>query len=150
MAKTTTKTKTTKVTKAAVLAHLSTARAVNLSRQAKGHYTNKSAERLATAIVKAHDFPSLTSAKIHHGGAVSRHPEDAELRRAYARSNRATLVNVSDIVGTDSKSDRPENAVRSRLRSIAKAMGLPEATYYAVRAEAYAEGEVPKVYIVRL
>lgn len=150
MAKTTTKTKTPKVTKAAVLAHLSTARGVNLSRQVKGHYTDESAEKLATAIVRAHAFPSLTSAKIHHGGDVSRHPEDAELRRAYARKSRATLVNVSDIIGTDSESDRPENAVRSRLRSIARAMGLPETTYYAVRAEAYSEGEIPKVYIVRL
>jgi hypothetical protein len=47
--------------------------------------------------------------------------------------------------------DRPENTVRVRLASIAKAMGLanPEGVYYAIRTEAFAKGEVPKVYIVR-
>jgi hypothetical protein len=62
-------------------------------------------------------------------------------------------VNVSDILG-ESKGgeithDRPENTVRVRLASIAKALGLPADTYYAVRGEAYAEGETPKVYILR-
>jgi hypothetical protein len=150
MAKTKTPTKTTKVTKAAVLAHLATARKVNLSQQHKGHYTDKSAQRLATAIEKAHSFPSLTTAKIHKGGEVSRLPEDADIRRQYAKSHRAPLVSVTDIVRGKIRGDRPENAVRARLRSIAKAMGLPEDTYYAVRAKAYAKGETPKVYIVRL
>jgi hypothetical protein len=60
---------------------------------------------------------------------------------------------VSDILGESKNGeithDRPENTVRVRLAGIAKALGLPADTYYAVRAEAYAEGETPRVYILR-
>ena len=153
--KTTTKTPTSKVTVQAVMAHLSTARTVNLSRNAKGFYTDGGAKKLATAIAKSHTFPTLTQAGLHRkGAAVSRSPESAQERREFARKNRATLVKVSDILHPNQDGtilhDRPENTIRRRLESVAKAMGLAPNTYYAVRAQGYEMGEVPSVYIVRL
>jgi hypothetical protein len=142
------------VTKGAVLAHLATARTANRAKGVKAFYTGTQADSLATAVARAHKCPTLTEAGlVVKGASVPKTAQDGADRRAFARANRATLVNVSDILG-ESKGgeithDRPENTVRVRLASIAKALGLPADTYYAVRAEAYAEGETPKVYILR-
>jgi len=142
------------VTKSAVLAHLATARTANKAKGVKAFYTGAQADSLASAVARAHKFPTLTEAGlVVKGASVPKTAQDGADRRAFARSNRATLVKVSDILG-ESKGgeithDRPENTVRVRLASIAKAMGLPADTYYAVRGEAYAEGEIPTVYILR-
>jgi len=142
------------VTKGAVLAHLATARTANRAKGVKAFYTGTQADSLASAIARAHKFPTLTEAGlVVKGASVPKTAQDGADRRAFARANRATLVKVSDILG-ESKGgeithDRPENTVRVRLASIAKAMGLPADTYYAVRGEAYAEGEIPTVYILR-
>jgi len=145
---------TTTVTKGAVLAHLATARTANKAKGVKAFYTGAQADSLASAIARAHKCPTLTEVGLAKAGvAMGKTAQDGANRRAFARKNRATLVKVSDILG-ESKGgeithDRPENTVRVRLASIAKAMGLPADTYYAVRGEAYAEGEVPTVYILR-
>jgi hypothetical protein len=142
------------VTKGAVLAHLATARTANQAKGVKAFYTGAQAESLASAVARAHKFPTLTEAGlVVKGASVPKTAQDGANRREFARKNRATLVKVSDILG-ESKGgeithDRPENTVRVRLASIAKALGLPADTYYAVRGEAYAEGEVPTVYILR-
>lgn len=142
--------KSTKIpTKASIIAHLATARNVNRSRGAKAHFTDKGAERLATAIAKAHTFPTMTA----EGVTVDKGTTSAEARRKFAKAHKATAVAVADILGKGKDGeithDRPENTIRARLASIAKAMGLPADTYYAIRTTMYAEGEVPKVYIVR-
>ena len=94
-------------------------------------------------------LPTLASAGVSTGKART----EAQARRAYARKVRATLVDCADVIAPNKDGeithDRPENTVRARVQSIAKAMGLAPDTFYAVRAEAYAEGELPKVYIVR-
>ena len=136
-------------TKAGIVAHLATARKANLARGAKGNYTDKGAEVLAGACARALTLASLTEA----GVSIGRSPSDAEARRAHARKVRATLVSCAEVLAPNKDGeithDRPENTVRARIAGIAKAMGLAPETFYAVRAEAYAEGEVPKVYIVR-
>lgn len=142
------------VSKGAVLAHLATASTANRAKGVKAFYTGAQAESLATAVARAHALPTLTeSGLVVKGASVPKTAQDGANRRAFARANRATLVKVSDILGEgkggEITHDRPENTVRVRLASIAKALGLPADTYYAVRAEAYAEGETPKVYILR-
>lgn len=142
------------VTKGAVMAHLATARTANRAKGVKAFYTDKGAEKLATAVARAHALPTLTEAGLAEAGkAMGKTAQDGAKRREFARANRATLVNVSDILGEGKEGAithfRPENTCIPRLASIAKALGLPAGTYYPVRAEAYAEGEVPKVYIVR-
>lgn len=145
-----TKTTTTpKVTKSAVLAHLATSRTANLGKGVKGYYTDKGAEKLAGAIARASELPTMSSA----GVTTGKSRENAKARRDFCRANRATLIDFADILGENKAGeithDRPENTVRARLFSIARAMGLPQDTFYAVRAEAYAVGETPKAYIVR-
>ena len=148
------RTVTPTVTKSAVLAHLATARTANRAKGVKAFYTGTQADSLASAVARAHKFPTLTEAGlVVKGASVPKTAQDGADRRAFARANRASLVKVSDILG-ESKGgeithDRPENTVRVRLAGIAKALGLPADTYYAVRAEAYAEGETPRVYILR-
>ena len=140
---------TPKATKAGIVAHLATARQANLARGAKGNYTDKGAEILAGACARAMTLPSLTEAGVSTGKART----EAQARRAHARKVRATLVDCADVLAPNKEGeishDRPENTVRARIAGIARAMGLPADTFYAVRAEAYAEGETPRVYIVR-
>lgn len=142
------------VSKSAVMAHLATARTANRAKGVKAFYTGAQAESLASAIARAHKCPTLTEGGLAVAGMpMGKTAMDGMNRREFARKSRATLVKVSDILG-ESKGgeithDRPENTVRVRLASIAKALGLPADTYYAIRAEAYTEGEVPKVYILR-
>lgn len=142
-------TTTPKATKSAVLAHLATARTANLGKGVKGYYTDKGAEKLATAIVRASSLPTMAS----EGVTTGKSREDAKARRDFARRHRATLIDFAEILGEGKEGeithDRPENTVRARLFSIARAMGLPQDTFYAVRSEAYAVGETPKAYIVR-
>ena len=148
------RTVTPTVTKSAVLAHLATARTANRAKGVKAFYTGTQADSLASAVARAHKFPTLTEAGlVVKGASVPKTAQDGADRRAFARANRASLVKVSDILGESKNGeithDRPENTVRVRLAGIAKALGLPADTYYAVRAEAYAEGETPRVYILR-
>ena len=137
------------MTKAGVLALIKSASVANKGKGVKAFYTDKGAEILATAVVRASALPTMASAGVTTGKGKN----DAKARRDFARSHRATLVNFSDILGVgkggEITHDRPENTVRVRLQSLAKAMGLPADTFYAVRAEAYKAGETPKAYIVR-
>lgn len=139
----------TPVTVTAIMAHLATARSANFAKGAKGNYTNDGAKKLATAIVRAYAMPTMASKGITTGKS----PADAQARRDFARSHRARLLNVSEILhenkGGEILHDRPENTIRARLASIARAMGLPADTFYAVRAESYSPAEIPQVYIVR-
>ena len=147
--RTTKKSTTAKVTKSAVLAHLRTARTANLKKGAKGYYTGEGAEILATAIARAFVIDPMSSEDITTGKSR----QEAQARREYASRKKAVLVNFSDILGEAKEGeithDRPENTVRARFFSICRAMGLPQDTLYAVRAESYREGETPQAYIVR-
>lgn len=138
-----------KVTKSAVMAHLATARKANLTKSVKGYFTDEGAEILATAVARASALPTLSSAGI----STDKSKVVAQARRDFAVSHKATLVDFADILAPNKDGeithDRPENTVRARLFSMARAMGLPQDTFYAVRASAYAEGELPKVYIIR-
>lgn len=146
--RTTKSTATPKVTKSAVLAHLATARKANLGKSVKGYYTDEGAKLLATAIARATAIPTMSS----EGITTDNSRAMAKARRDFAKSKKATLVNFSDILGENKEGeithDRPENTVRARLFSIARAMGLPQDTFYAVRSESYREGETPQAYIV--
>lgn len=145
-----TTTKRTGRTKAQVLASVAKAGETNATKGAKAHYQN---EILAGAVAKATTKASLTEAGLAKAGKVGRTPADAKARRDFARKVGAPVVDVADIVhankGGDIVHDRPENLVRVRLATIAKAMGKGH-RFYAIRTEAYAEGEIPKVFIVRL
>ena len=138
-----------KVTLSAVMAHLATSRKANLAKSVKPHYTNDGAKTLAKAIVRACAIPTMAS----EGITTDKSRLEASARREFATKRKATLINVSDILGENKCGEithsRPENTVRVRLASIAKAMGLAPDTFYAVRATAYREGEVPQVFIVR-
>lgn len=142
-------TKTKTVTMSAVMAHLTTSRKANLAAGAKGNYTDNGAKVLAKAIVRAYAMPTMASKGIGTGKSRT----EAEARRDFAKSHKATLVNVSDIVHANKSGeilhDRPENLVRIRLASVAKAMGLAPDTFYAIRATAYAKSDIPQVFIVR-
>lgn len=144
-----TSTTTAKVTKSAVMAHLATARKANLAQGSKGYFTDQGAEILARAIVKASTTPTLASAEI----TTSKSRVMAKARRDFAVKHKAILVDFSEILAPNKSGeithDRPENTIRARIFSIAKAMGLPKDTFYPVRATAYKVGELPKVYIVR-
>lgn len=142
-------TTTPKVTYSAIMAHIATARSFRLAQGAKANYDNEGAQLLAKAVVRASVMPTMSS----EGITTDKARPMAQARREFASKRKAHKVNVSDILG-DSKEgeiihDRPENTVRIRLASIAKAMGLPADTYYAVRASEYAVGDIPQVYIVR-
>lgn len=142
-------TTTQKVTVTAVMAHLATSRKANLASGSKGNYTDNGAKVLAKAIARAYAMPTMASKGIGTGKSRI----EAEARRDFAKSHKATLVNVSDIVHANKSGeivhDRPENLVRIRLATIAKAMGLPADTFYAIRATAYAKSDIPQVFIVR-
>lgn len=138
-----------KMTMGAVMAHLKTARNANITqKRSKGYYTDNGAKVMAKAIARATNIDPMSSKKI----TTENSQIMAKRRREFAKANKASLVNVSDILAPNKGGEithfRPENDVRSRLASIAKAMGLPADTFYAVRAEKYVEGETPKVYIV--
>ena len=125
----------------AVIACLTKAGDANRGRGVKPYYRS---ERLAKAIAKATTVPSLTEAKVEITKG------SAEDRRKHCRKHRLVAVDVHEIVAKDEIThDRPELTVLSRIGSIAKVMGLPKDTFYAVRAEAYKADEIPKVYIVR-
>lgn len=138
-----------KVTKSAILAHLRTARTANLSKGSKGYFTDEGAELLASAIAKASTLPTLASAGI----TTSKSREMASARRDFAISKKAILIDFSLVLAPNKEGeithDRPENTIRARIFSIAKAMGLPQDTFYPVRASSYKVGELPMVYIVR-
>lgn len=142
-------TTTPKVTLTAVMAHLTTSRKANLAKSVKPHYTDNGAKTLAKAIVRACAIPTMAS----EGITTDKSRLEASARREFATKRKATLVNVSDILGENKGGEithsRPENTVRVRLASIAKAMGLAPDTFYAVRATEYRKGEVPQVFIVR-
>lgn len=135
--------------KGAIMAHLATGANANRSKGVKPFYTNKGAEVLASALVRASKLPTMAS----EGVVVDKSKESAKARRDFCRKHRATLIDFAVIIGENKEGeithDRPENTVRARLQSIAKAMGLPADTFYAVRAEKYQVGETPKAYIVR-
>lgn len=142
-------TTTPKVTYSAVMAHIATARSARLAQGAKANYDNEGAQLLAKAIVRASAMPAMSS----EGITTDRSTLMAQARREFARKRKAHLLDVSDILGAGKDGeiihDRPENTIRIRLASIAKAMGLPADTYYAVRAQSYVPFAVPQVYIVR-
>jgi hypothetical protein len=131
------------------MAHLTTARKNNLSVGVKGYFTDNGAKLLGRAIVRAYAMPTLSSAGITTDKAKT----EAVARREFAMKNKAILIDCSEILAPNKAGEithsRPENTVRARLFSIAKAMGLPEDTFFAIRSEKYVKGETPKVYIVR-
>lgn len=142
-------TTTPKVTFTAVMAHIATARTARLAQGAKANYDDNGAVLLAKAVVRASAIPAMSS----EGITTDRSTLMAQARRDFARKRKAHLLDVSDILGVGKDGeiihDRPENTIRIRLASIAKAMGLPADTYYAVRAERYSPTSIPQVYIVR-
>jgi len=142
-------TPTAKVTYTAVMAHIASARSFRLAQGAKANYDNEGAQLLAKAVVRASAMPTMAS----EGITTDKARPMAQARREFARKRKAHLLNVSDILGEGKNGeiihDRPENTIRIRLASIAKAMGLPADTYYAVRANEYAVGDIPQVFIVR-
>lgn len=115
---------------------------------------------LAEAEALADTLPTLRSARlVGKDRKVPRSARSAEARRLWAESIGAPLVAVWEVAhanhveatdGVGTVSDRPENALRSRVRSRAVASGKVPDYYYVIRAEAYAEGEVPLAYLVRL
>lgn len=145
-------TKSTKSTKsrAEVLGLLAKAGKSNAAKGVKSFYLN---DKFSGAVAKALTLPTLTSAGLAKSGKVGRTAKDAEARRKFAKSIGAPLVSVAEIIhdnkGGEITHDRPENVVRVRLASVTKVMGKSY-RFYAVRANAYAKDEVPKVYIVRL
>lgn len=142
-----TTTKRTGRTKAQVLASVAKAGEANARKGAKAHYRN---DILAGAVAKATTKASLTEAGLAKAGKVGRTPADAKARRDFARKVGAPVVDITDIARNgEIVHDRPENLVRVRLATIAKALGKGH-RFYAVRTESYAEGETPKVWIVRL
>jgi hypothetical protein len=118
---------------------------------AKAPYAPRKA--LYDAIVRAFACPTLAS----EGIATS--AGQAGERRAFAKKARARRVSTADVVfvarAEDTEkvlgitTDRPENTVREALKGFCRVMGYPEDTFYAIRAERYAEDEVPDVFVVR-
>lgn len=147
---TTTKARRTGRTKAQVLASVAKAGETNARKGAKAHYRN---DILAGAVAKATTKASLTEAGLAKAGKVGRTPADAKARREFARKVGAPVVDVADIVHANKDGeilhDRPENLVRVRLATIAKAMGKGH-RFYAIRTEPYSPDTVPAVFIVRL
>ena len=133
----------------AVMAHLATARKANMAKGSKGHFTNDGAKKLAKAIVRAYALPTMSSVGI----TTDKAKDLAEMRRQFVKSHKATLLDFADIIHENKEGEithsRPENTIRIRLQSVAKAMGLPADTFYAVRSAKFVEGETPKVFIVR-
>lgn len=106
--------------------------------------TDKGMEILAQAVAKSYTFPTLTK----EGIGMSK-PE-AQARRDFAKRHKATLIEPSKVLG-DSDTPRTENAIRIRLQTMEKAMGLPVGTFVAVRQTPSQRGstEKSKVFVVR-
>ena len=106
-------------------------------------------DRFAKAIHHAFASPSLTDA----GVGMGRSSVHAKARRDHAKTIGAKAIPIASVIHANMEGeiahDRPENTLRSRLQIIARDLGLPADTLVAVRAKAYAEGEVPSVFIVR-
>lgn len=105
-------------------------------------------------------LPTLTQGKLATKGApMGKTATDAKARRDYCVAIGAPLVSCAEVAhenkvketeGFGTITDRPENAVRARLQKRGQYAHKNPKHYYAVRAEGYAEGEVPKVWVVRL
>lgn len=112
------------------------ARALNAGKNVKMHYVD---EELLNLITDADFLPKM--------------PKDI-LGKFQADERRAFCL-VVDTRPLDTEkafrkatTDRPENAVRARLESIAPLLG--KTRYYAVRSMPYKSGLTPCVYIVRV
>jgi hypothetical protein len=73
--------------------------------------------------------------------------ESANERREFCIEIDAAPMNAEKVL-RKATTDRPENAVRARLQSVAPLLG--KTRYYAVRASAYKVGETSEVFIVRV
>jgi len=137
---------TTKAKATAYLAKTAKAADTNAKRGAKRFYA---CPTLAEAVAKADELPTLRSAKIGTGKGRA----EAEARRAHCEKIGAPMVSVAQIIHANKAGeithDRPENTVRARLISLAKAVGKADCPWYAVRAEAWTPDEIPMVFIVR-
>lgn len=106
---------------------------------------------IALALAQADRLPTMRSA----GLTTSTSKTEAKRRREWAVSIGAPVVDADSVVHANKRNKggvlttRPENAIRSRIRSVAKALGKAEGTYYAIRAERYDGTKDAGVFIVR-
>lgn len=145
-------------TKAHIMAVIRSTRKANLRKGNKGNYLN--ADVLASAIVRADKVPTLTSVGLCVvGKSMPKTAPDGTARKEFAISHKVAPISFSDVMGIEKlariedgkavQGVRPENAIRIRLFSLAKNLGLAEDTYYAIRADSTQMGADSKVYIVR-
>jgi len=105
---------------------------------------------LDDALALADTLPTLAQAGLWNGGRMS---NEGAPRRAWAQSIGAPLVAVADVVHANKDGeivhDRPENTVRARIAKRGEYAHKRADYYYAIRAEGYAVGGLPLVFIVR-
>lgn len=106
---------------------------------------------VALAIATADRLPTLGSA----GLTTANSKTEAQARREFARAIGAPIVDADAIVHARKRetggviTNRPENTVRARIHSVARALGLAADTYYAIRADRWDGTKDSGVYIVR-
>ena len=138
-------------TMAQIMSAVTSASKANSVKGVKSFYRDGGAKVLAKAVAKAMTIPTLASEGIHTINGID--PDEsirimAQRRRDFARRHKAIAVNGDEVL-LKNTTDRTENAIRIRLRGIEQVLGLPENTFYAVRANAYRKGEKSDVYVVR-
>lgn len=138
-------------TMAQIMSAVTHASKANSVRGVKSFYRDGGAKVLAKAVAKALIIPTLASEGITTQAGLN--PDEAtrimaQRRRDFARRHKAIAVNGDEVL-LKNTTDRTENAIRIRLRGIEEVMGLPANTFYAVRANAYRQGEKSDVFIVR-
>lgn len=106
---------------------------------------------LDQALALADTLPTMRQANLWSGeGRVVGSGAD---RREWALTIGAPLVAVADIIHENKDGeithDRPENTVRARIAKRGEYAHKRADYYYAIRAEGYAKGGMPLVFIVR-
>lgn len=121
----------------------------NAKNGAKQFFAKSERDPIVIACAHAMTLPTMKSERVPTGKSAS----DASERRAFAKRIGAKRVSVAVVIHANKNGeithDRPENTIRARVRSIALAMGKSADYFYAIRTEAFRDGEVPEVWIVR-
>jgi hypothetical protein len=132
------------LTLAMVMSAIKKSASDNASHRSKQNYTDEGSKSLALAIVKAYGKKSLADV------GITTERDDAKSRRDFAKKIKAPTISPDEVLHKNT-SDRPENAIRSRLATVSETVfqmyGIKIAPY-AVRVTPYKKDKQSDVFIV--